>query len=319
MVIEVRACAGEEKGRNSLLAQIKTSLRGQGTNKDSRKDIVLGLEQVAKNTQAIKIELDDIVEKAYKVSSFRAGQSRPRERVYSIIKGRPVFSDQQDKSYQRNWLMEADTGEPQFSTPFSVYPGPGEGLGDFSESGEYSRSGTHIMKPGGKYDPNDWRPNPEEKNSIRTAFIRGIPGMVQRIKIAAVRCLKSRKGQIKKQTQETVDAQKPIQVQAKKAVRTIAAGEGIINAAAKVTANAVDEKDTLDKVFGLGVSTFEEKVSAAIKAAKGFSAKELLRQDVQQSVFKQTQLVLNQINLAKSSGVKIDEETLLKAIIARLG
>jgi hypothetical protein len=175
------------------------------------------------------------------------------------------------------------------------------------------------MKPGGKYDPNDWRPNPEEKNSIRTAFIKGIPGMVQRIKIAAVKCLKSRKGQIKKQTQETVNAQKPIQVEAKKAVRTIAAGEGIINAVAKPTANAAEEKDVLNKVFGLGVSTFEEKVSAAIKAAKGYSAKELLRQDVQQSVFKQTQLVLNQINLAKSSGVKIDEETLLKAIIARLG
>jgi hypothetical protein len=301
LVIEVRACVGEEKGRNSLLAQIKGSIRQQGTNKASIKNVILGVEEVAKNTQAISLRLDDIVEKAYKASSFRAGRSK------------------RGGGYRRNWLMEADTGEPQFSTPFSVYPGPGEGLGDFSESGEYSRSGTHIMKPGGSYDPNDWRPNPEESNSIRNAFLKGIPGMLQRIKISAAKCLKNRKGQIKRQTQETVDAQKPIQVQAKKAVRTIAAGEGIINAAAKVTANAVDEKDTLDKVFGLGVSTFEEKVSAAIKAAKGFSAKELLRQDVQQSVFKQTQLVLNQINLAKSSGVKIDEETLLKAIIARLG
>jgi hypothetical protein len=117
--------------------------------------------------------MDKIVNKAYDFSSFRIGDGK------------------KSKGRRRNWLYEANTGETKVNG-YSVFPGVGEDPRDFVE---YSRTGSHIMRKGGDYEPNEWRPEPSFDDVIQTVVVENIPNIILAAKDPRVirRCLRRTK------------------------------------------------------------------------------------------------------------------------------
>jgi len=139
------------------------------------------------------LKLDEITKLAYKETGFRAG-----------VDGKYRTKTDDRGSYKRLWLKEADTGETDVSG-WDVFPGKGEGLGNFRGTNKSSRSGTHIMIRSEKsYDPNEWRPSPGENFIIKSVFLSKIPGMQNAAIRAAIDCIKKRKRQISDSTQKAV-------------------------------------------------------------------------------------------------------------------
>jgi|688.fasta_scaffold110093_4 hypothetical protein len=148
-------------------------------------------EENATSVKELKANLKSIVKKLYEETSFKVGGRK--------------------RTGKRNWLYEADTGKTKVDG-FSVFPGPGEGLINGVQSytssntgntlSRYSRSGTHIMISGGDYNPNEWRPNPEETNVIENIFVRRLPGLIKSVQTTGLKaCLNKIKSRLKKQAE----------------------------------------------------------------------------------------------------------------------
>ena len=149
---------------------------GSGLNKSALKNLksIVGQKSASRLLPSnIKAYMDRIVNKAYDFSSFRIGKG------------------QTSNGRRRNWLYEANTGETKVNG-YSVFPGVGEAPRDFVE---YSRTGSHIMRKGGEYEPNEWRPEPSVDDVIQTIVVENIPNIILAAKDPRVirRCLRRTK------------------------------------------------------------------------------------------------------------------------------
>ena len=124
----------------------------------------------------IKYKVKEIAEQAYKVSTFRTGNNKGT--------GSPF----------RDWLREADTGEPKLEN-FHVLS-LAEAGNTSSGRKPYSRTGTHVMVEGGSYDPDDWRPLPQEKHIIENVFLTKLPLIQKAILRAMPQCIRRIKKQL---------------------------------------------------------------------------------------------------------------------------
>ena len=145
----------------------------------------------------VEAKIKEIAEASYRYTSFKTG-------------GRKRVS-------KRFWLKEADLGVTDVASGFQVFPGPGETLEDLGPSesgsfGKYSRSGTHIMIPGGYYDPNEWRPEPEAEGIIESTFKKYLPNIERAALRAVPPCIKQVKRNLALAIQR---AQKSLQSKAK--------------------------------------------------------------------------------------------------------
>lgn len=145
----------------------------------------------------VEAKIKEIAEASYRYSGFKLGG---RKRVK-----------------RRLWLKEADLGITDVASGFQVFPGPGETLEDLGPAesgsfGKYSRSGTHIMIPGGYYDPNEWRPEPEAEGIIESTFRKYLPNIERAALRAVPPCVK----QVKKNLALAIQrAQKSLQSKSK--------------------------------------------------------------------------------------------------------
>lgn len=207
--LKVTACGK----KTELLTLVQAQTRSKGgregdLGKESVARLRAGKIDGSKQDRFLSLKLDNFAEKAYKNTAFSAGGER----------GRP-------SKYKRNWLKEADTGETDVSG-YDVFPRKGDPRStyrsrklkarkgrrrpDQTTLGDYSRSGTHIMIKGSKgYDPNDWRPDPNENNAIRNTFMKHLPGLIKKVRLSIPSCLGRIKSRIKADTVKIIKEETP--------------------------------------------------------------------------------------------------------------
>ena len=185
LTVEVSACG---YGERAFARSIKVGTRAGS----AARAVSLTAARKQSTAKSISVYIKKLVKEAYKETAFRTGG---RKRVA-----------------MRNWLIEADTGNPK-NSGWGVFPGPGESL-EFLDRrkrsdvqtnnssqpnfSRYSRSGTHIMVRGRQYDPNDWRPEPDVSNVIEKIIIAGLPRVLRAAEKAVPQCLNRIKARLGK-------------------------------------------------------------------------------------------------------------------------